>query len=271
MARILFDRFPGGHRKALTLSYDDGVVEDRRLVEILNGAGIRATFHLNSGTLSKAGRVGADEVRTLYAGHEVSVHGVVHACLPHLSRESIIGEILEDRRALERLVGYPVRGMSYAGGDFNDRVVDQLPSLGIEYARTTYGHTGFSIPDDFLRWQSTGHHRDCLAKGRDFLNLRPTYGLQLMYVWGHSYEFERNGNWDLIEQFCRDLGRNPAIWYATNIEIVDYCRAIRSVRCNVDGNVLHNLSGQEVWFTDCAGPEPVARSIQPGQLLQLDA
>lgn len=39
--RIQFDRYPGGVMKALTLSYDDGVVHDRRLVEICNRYGLR--------------------------------------------------------------------------------------------------------------------------------------------------------------------------------------------------------------------------------------
>ena len=41
--------FPGGKHKALTMSYDDGRLEDRRLIEIFNRNGIRGTFHLNSG------------------------------------------------------------------------------------------------------------------------------------------------------------------------------------------------------------------------------
>ena len=52
---LLFDAFPGGKRKALVLSYDDGRVEDRRLVEIFNRHGLRGTFHLNSGNLDQPG------------------------------------------------------------------------------------------------------------------------------------------------------------------------------------------------------------------------
>lgn len=57
--RIQFDRYPGGVMKALTLSYDDGVVHDRRLVEICNRYGLRGTFNLNSGTLGNPGRIEA--------------------------------------------------------------------------------------------------------------------------------------------------------------------------------------------------------------------
>ena len=45
--------FPGGKHKALTLSYDDGRTQDRRLVDIFNRNGIKGTFHLNSGLFDR--------------------------------------------------------------------------------------------------------------------------------------------------------------------------------------------------------------------------
>ena len=43
--------FPGGRHKVLTMSFDDGRVEDRRLVELFNRYGVRGTFNLNAGLL----------------------------------------------------------------------------------------------------------------------------------------------------------------------------------------------------------------------------
>ena len=50
-------RFPGGTPRALTLSYDDGVQQDLRLIELMNATGLRATFNLNSGCFSPEGTV----------------------------------------------------------------------------------------------------------------------------------------------------------------------------------------------------------------------
>ena len=44
----IFMRFPGGRSKALTLSYDDGVRQDRRLLEIMKKHSLRGTFNINS-------------------------------------------------------------------------------------------------------------------------------------------------------------------------------------------------------------------------------
>ena len=41
--------FPGGKKKAFTLSYDDGITQDRRLIGILDRYRVKATFNLNSG------------------------------------------------------------------------------------------------------------------------------------------------------------------------------------------------------------------------------
>ena len=67
--------FPGGKHKALTMSYDDGRLEDRRLIEIFNCYGIKGTFHLNSGLWERdEKRIQPDEIPTLYRGHEVACH-----------------------------------------------------------------------------------------------------------------------------------------------------------------------------------------------------
>ena len=66
--------YPQGRPKALTMSYDDGVTQDRRLVAIFNRYGIRGTFHLNSALLGTGNRIQPEEVADLYAGHEVSCH-----------------------------------------------------------------------------------------------------------------------------------------------------------------------------------------------------
>ena len=49
----VYQCFPGGKHKALTMSYDDGRTQDRRLIEIFNKYGIRGTFHLNSGLMDE--------------------------------------------------------------------------------------------------------------------------------------------------------------------------------------------------------------------------
>lgn len=51
----IYMRFPGGRAKALTLSYDDGVQQDHRLISILNRHGLKCTFNINSGLFPAKG------------------------------------------------------------------------------------------------------------------------------------------------------------------------------------------------------------------------
>ena len=248
--RIHLDRFPGGKMKALTMSYDDGKVQDRRLVQIFNQYGIRGSFHLNSGSLGKGGYLEASEIRELFADHEVSAHSVTHPYLTHISNETLVSEIMEDRRNLEAWVGYPVRGMSYPFGAWNDVVLARLPAFGIEYARTTKSHQGFHLPEHFLAWSPTCHHNDNLLEiGRKFLDEKRSGIPQLMYVWGHSYEFDNDQNWDLITTFCERIGNQDAVWYATNIEIVSYVQAVKRLVFSASEHLVSNPSAISVWIS----------------------
>lgn len=51
MVIIMFN----GKKKAFTLSYDDGVTQDVRLIEMFNKYNLKATFNLNSELLGRGG------------------------------------------------------------------------------------------------------------------------------------------------------------------------------------------------------------------------
>ncbi|MBN2350985.1 MAG: hypothetical protein JXD23_00340 [Spirochaetales bacterium] len=63
--------------------------------------------------------------------------------------------------------------------------------------------------------------------------LEPIRKQQLFWfsVWGHSWEFERDANWDLFDRFCDLAGVRADIWYATVIDVFDYLKAARESRC----------------------------------------
>ncbi len=266
---MLHPCFPEGKTKALTLSYDDGQIHDRRLVRILNEHHLKATFHLNSGKLGvitdKEEFVKAEEVAQLYAGHEVACHGVKHLYFTHLNQTQLAAEVWEDRRALERLVGSPVCGMSYPYGIYFDQAVDTLQSLGIEYSRTIDATGDFKLPADFMRWHPSCHHNKAQELADKFLN-RPAYvELSLFYIWGHSFEFERQGNWEMMEQLCEKLGGKADVWYATNMEIKRYICALHSAVTDADGRMIQNLSHLTLYYRHDSG----LITVPPGETVLL--
>jgi peptidoglycan/xylan/chitin deacetylase (PgdA/CDA1 family) len=188
--------FPDDKRIAVTTSWDDGRVYDRRIVAAFNEWGLKGTFNLNSSLLSRTGHplpeesrgyLEACEVRDLFAGHEVAVHSATHPHLPRLDHGQIAAEVLDDRRALEDLVGYPVRGMAYPFGTYNTRVIEVLRSLGIVYRRTTENRDPCFPPAEPLAWASTMHQfseqPSPLPDRWEQFYAGKSYG-KVFYVWG---------------------------------------------------------------------------------------
>lgn len=261
--------FPGGRKKAFTLSYDDGQIFDRRLVEIMNKNGLKGTFHLNSNTLDVETDtdwfVKMDEIKTLYAGHEVSCHGFTHPFFTHIPKDQAVAQIWEDRKALEAAAGYPIRGMSYPYGDYDDEFIDIAVKLGMEYSRTVESTGEFYIPKDWMRWHPSCHHNQALDLVDRFLEPVKFNRLSLFYVWGHSFEFNRQNTWDMMEEFCAKMAGHDDIWYATNIEIKDYITAARNLITTTDGTKVYNPSAVTV-TVDVNGRQI---EIEPGKTVDL--
>lgn len=224
-----------GKKKAITFSYDDGVTQDKRLVEILNKYGLKATFNINSellgteNTLVRGGgrvthnKIMPEEVATVYAGHEVAAHTLTHPHLPPLPDEEVIRQVEEDRKKLSALVGYEVVGMAYPGGGMNnsDRVARLIKNhTGIKYARTISLGYSFLEQSDIYRYKPTAFHLDFADNYRladEFFNSESE---GIFYIWGHSYEFDIDDTWDEFEKFCKYISGREDIFYGTNKEIL---------------------------------------------------
>lgn len=241
--------FPGGKTKCLTMSYDDGVWQDKRLISIFNQNGIKGTFHLNSAMFGKAERyLKPEEVHGLYQGHEVSCHTATHPVISRMPLANVAQEVLEDRINLERIFGYPVRGMSYPFGVHSEAIRAMLPQLGIFYARVVGDTFSFDMPTDFLQWKATCHHNQRLLEMTDrFLVKDRGIHLKLFYVWGHSYEFDNDNNWELMETFCQKVGGKDDTWYATNIQVYDFVQAAHRLQFAADNSFVYNPSAASVW------------------------
>ncbi len=266
--RVIYTCFPGWKHKALTMSYDDGRPEDRRLVSMFNEYGVKGTFNINS-MLTRDDRIPAGEWKKLYEGHEVACHTATHPTIARCPDEQILQQVLEDRRILEEAMGRPIRGLAYPNGSVNERITKMLPFAGIRYARTIRSTLGFGMPDDWLRWDPTVHHNhpDFLKLAKDFTELHKSQYLYLLYVWGHSYEFGQADNWEVMEEFLRLTGGREDTWYATNIEIADYMDAAARLQVSVSGEFAFNPSAAEVWLR----VEDPMDAAKPGQLVRCPA
>lgn len=262
----IFMRFPGGRPKAVTLSYDDCVTEDARLIEIMEENGLKGTFNISTAQYLDRGfvqspdkkwgrRMTEAEATALYGrpGIEPALHGLTHPSLDLLPSAQVTYEVMKNREDLEAQFGRIVRGMAYPYGTYSDEVVRVLQSCGIVYSRTTKSTGKFDVPTDWLRWHPTAYHVEAglpeLTKR--FLERNPQNGAppMLFYLWGHAYEFVRDNNWHVIEQFASDVGNHEDIWYATNMEIYEYTEDYRRLIFSLDGSIVQNPTARSIWFT----------------------
>jgi len=283
--KYFFLRFPEGRSKAVTLSYDDGVKDDIRLSEILSAHGMKGTFNINSGNIGKEGKLTAKEIETylLDRGHEVAVHGEYHAA-PGIAKPSRgMLDVLNCRVSLENTFGRIIRGMAYPdsgitkmhnGNDYG-AIRSYLSSAGIAYSRTLGGdNNSFLLPEDWYAWMPTAKHThprlfewcdEFLAADTENCYIARGYPL-LFYVWGHSFEFPRDNNWDVIERFCERMGGREDVWYATNIEIYEYVSAFHSLVMSADCNRIYNPTLCKVWIR----ADKKTYAVEPGQTLVIE-
>ncbi len=223
--------------KYLTFSYDDGVKQDIRLIELFKKYGMKGTFNLNSGSLGNKGpinhmgftvpfdKVTRDEVKDVYKaedGIEVAVHGVCHKNLDTLDEKEFEQEILCDRLELEQLWGHPIIGGAYACGRYDDRSDSLLQKCKIYYYRTIKSTNSFEIPENFNYWHPTCHDNDegVFELAQKFIDSKSDEDM-IFYIWGHAFELDKNDKdrWANMERLCSMLAFKDDIKYCTNGEI----------------------------------------------------
>ena len=223
--------------KAITFSFDDGVTQDIRLIEILNKYGLKATFNLNSALLGlpkileiggkniSHNKVQAKEVASIYKGHEIAVHTLTHPNLTTLDEATIIYQTETDRKILSDIAGYEVVGMAYPCGGVNndDRVAEIIKNhTGIKYARTIAPTYQFETQDNLFRFNPSIHFIDKrLEEIVDSFLALDTATPKLLYIWGHSYELDTDYiSWERFEGICKKISNQKDIFYGTNKEVI---------------------------------------------------
>ena len=260
---ITFDRFPDGKQFCVTFSYDDGPSEDIRLAKLFNKYNLKATFNIND-SFFKSNDVSS--LKTLYAGHEIACHGRYHIALNEQSDTTIINEVFEQRKMLEGYLGEPVCGMAYAYGLYDEKAIEVLKKCGIVYSRTT-GSGNMRLPEDFMKWHPTCHHKYGIEKATAFLKSIGGHlvGSRVLYIWGHAFELRTEDDWAMMEELCALISNNDKIWYATNIEIYRYTMAVKRLVISANEDIVYNPSNIDVWVSHHRQPV----KIPAGQTVKL--
>lgn len=249
--------YPEGRKKAFNITYDDGIMQDLRFVELMNRYGLKGTFNLNS-ELMRTGftwthpngmevkRLPADTARWLYRGHEVASHTRTHPYMHELSEDEILDQLGRDKADLEEMLGVEVAGFAVPFDYYSPMIADCARRCGFEYARMSEFSHSYTPCRDYWFWQTGFYH---LQPGlEDFVNgfLERPQELVVCQIVGHSYDLDAENLWGTMEEILRRVSREESVWSCTNLELVRYLKAMD--RAEITGDTVHNHSDTELWF-----------------------
>lgn len=260
--------YPGYVSRAVTFSYDDGVIQDERLAALFEKYGMKATFNIVPGKVAaqQSNVLTAEQMKAVYQNHEVANHTYSHkplflmegqtaqdskgGTLKGVSLETAVDEVEKGRQWIFDNLGVAVQGLAWPNGTPDKRTdyteLKNVVQSGHFYTR--WKESGaFALPENWLEWDSTCHHRSMPQYTERFLSMENGGALQCYFVWGHAYEFEQSGaamNWEEMEKQLQRLAEQE-IWKASNGEIYTYCTAVGMLK--QEGNTLKNLSERALY------------------------
>ena len=235
------------YKKYFTLSYDDGTMQDLKLIAILRKYNVTCcTFNVNTGLYGanwewvglavnvpglEHRRFTEGDLRSgIYNGFELTVHTLTHPSLKIYdnSPEDIIREVQGDSDNIEAITGIKPIGMAWPGGDteFTDTTVRQvLKYTDIRYARCTTPTYSFELPERFMKWYPTCAFSDprTFELAQQFIDAEPTDGDMLFYVWGHGFEMDIPGqnSYEEFEQLVKMMSEADDVILVTNREFYE--------------------------------------------------
>ena len=242
--------------KYFTVSFDDGLEQDREIIRLMEEYGIKGTFNISSGLfgrktyIKRTGDIGLDakegadpsnpriinhfilpkdEALALYShpNVEVASHGVHHVNQSKFTLEQAEEEILTDIETLSDMFGYRVRVHAFPYGSYNDNVLTVLKEAGIRCARKALmmkKPRDFSFnPNDLLLtptcWALDSFTEQLLT---DFIVAPENEDTQVFYMWGHGYEFDygtKRGNFKHLENLFRMVAAADDVTFVKNSEL----------------------------------------------------
>lgn len=224
--------FPGNRYKALTFSFDDGVFNDIRFSLLLKKYGMKATFNINSGKMTSMDQwiykdtivkhLTYEEMVIAYEGHEIASHSLTHPFPDRMNEKEYQNEVFLDIHNIESLFNRHVVGFAYPYGTVTETGLKVLKNNGIKYARAVGETFNFDIPNDLLSYKGTCHFKNSnlFDLANEFINLK-TQEKKVFFIWGHTYEFVCEDDWDRFEKFLKLMKEHEDdIYFGTNQEVL---------------------------------------------------
>lgn len=249
--------YPYGKKKAFNVTYDDGVLQDVRFVELLNQYGLKGTFNLNSALMENefawtheqglvVKRLRTDAVKDLYAGHEAASHTLNHPYMHDLSKEGVMWELSQDKRNLEVIFGKEIKGFAVPFDYYSGMIEECVKACGFAYGRISEMSHSFRPQKDYYNWKATVFHCEDVLEALTRQFVETDEELAVFQIVGHSYDLDAEDMWDRMEDVFRVISEQDDVLPMTMIEMVEYLQAME--QAEITEEYIQNHSDRSLWF-----------------------
>lgn len=266
--------YPNGKPKSFNVTFDDGVLQDVRFVDLLNRYNLKGTFNLNSGLMesefewthkngSIVKRLSKDKAMPLYEGHEIASHTLTHPYMDNLSESEILYELKTDKDKLEKFFNRKIKGFAVPFHYYSELIESCVKQCGFSYARISEESHSFIPQNDFFKWKATIFHpRNSFDDIVDEF-IKTGEELALLQIGGHSYDLDAEDMWDNFESAFIKVSAQNDILPMTTIEIIEYLQAMDKAEIT-DRNIKNN-SDISLWFS----LDGLVFEVQPNKTMML--
>lgn len=249
--------YPGGARKAFNVTYDDGVTQDVRFVELLDRYCLKGTFNLNSQLMEEGfqwrhecgmtvKRLSPEEALGVYGDHEIASHTLTHPYMRGKTEKELKWEMGEDKRRLEQLFGREVAGFAVPFYYYSQQIASVARECGFSYGRCSEESMDYSSRKDPFRWETGIFHLSPALDGFVDGFFSTDRELALCQIVGHSYDLDVERMWEKMESIFRRVSCDGDIVPMTHIQLVRYLEAM-GFASFWDGHI-ENRSEEDLWF-----------------------
>ena len=231
--------------RTVTTSWDDGHVLDLRLAQLLRSHNLPATFYLapKNHEIAPEDMLTEAQIRLLDKHFEIGAHTMTHTSLPSLSDDIAKKEITDSKLYLESVVRSPITSFCYPRGEFDKKHRDMVDQAGFTYARSVEVDYRLKDVSDDLAAPTTIHaysHLSHIPRIARFAGFSPVATFRYMHwddlaiavfdkmlsgggiyhLWGHSWEIDKNSDWDRLGRVFAHISGRAEVVYKTNRELV---------------------------------------------------
>lgn len=195
--------------KIFIFAIDDGTVFDKKVIEIFNRYGIKATFNLNSGLQDfvwyqhwlEVRRLNLWENRDIYKNHEVASHSLTHPYLTSMDDDAVRNEVRKDIENLTEIFHEKIESFSFPFDGYDERTINIIKNEGITHIILPEVDPSFKLPEDTFHIKPTAWQiDDALIKVKKFISKE---NAEFFLYLSHSYDYEYDDTYEKLEKLCK--------------------------------------------------------------------